>query len=340
MFRHIVVPLDGSMHAEQALPIAARLARAMGASLTLLRAVPLAQDLVWQSMGPMPDIASALEEEEKRASTYLEHVATFDLLKDIPVTTVVTEGTAAGRILAEEQDRDADLIVMCSHGETGMKRWMLGSVSLNVVRHTTVPVLLLRPTGEGTLTTARELPAQVRLLVPFDGSLMSEAALEPALVLTQALSAPQAGWLHLMGVVSLQTTKFMTAETQQAAVDAAKDYLVSVEERLRKQTAGTPLTVTSSVVIHSDVAEALVEAAEVGSNLEPREGAQGCDMIAMSTHGRSGLAHWVMGSVTERVLDATRLPLLIVRPATPAATRDESESMREEPHLSSWPGLL
>ena len=74
------------------------------------------------------------------------------------------------------------------------------------------------------------------------------------------------------------------------------------------------LQVTASFAFGTDVAEVLIELAEDGEYLEDDEEVDGCDLIAMATHGRSGPERWAMGSVSERILGATRLPLLIVRP--------------------------
>jgi len=87
----------------------------------------------------------------------------------------------------------------------------------------------------------------------------------------------------------------------------ARSYLATVAERVESKVTGSMLAVTSSVELASDVASALLGVAE-------QEGPGGCDLIAISTHGRGGLERWVMGSVTQRLLDTTRLPMLSVRP--------------------------
>lgn len=344
MFHHLLVPLDGSSRAELALPVAARLARTLGATLTLLRAVPPPEDLVWQSIGPLYDASRVLEHEWTQAEAYVQRVAASELLEGLQVVPMVTGGNAAQRILIEAQRKSTDLIIMCCHGETGFKRWASGSVSLKVVRQSSVPVLLLRPAVEGMVALPHILPQQVRVLVPLDGSPLAEEALAPALALTQALSAPQAGWLQLRGIVPLFTPELTTPDKIEAAMEAGQTYLASVEHRLLEQVAAANanVTIASSVAMRQDVAHALVELAEVGDGGEQREGLPASDLIAIATHGRSGLAHWAMGSVTERVLDATRLPMLIVRPQQAAASRPAKREKREErePEMVSWPGLL
>ena len=94
----------------------------------------------------------------------------------------------------------------------------------------------------------------------------------------------------------------------------AAHYLSGVTERVEKElTAEHGLVITWSVALNEDVADELIRMAELGDYPGTLE-VQGCNLIAMATHGRGGLQRWMMGSTTERVLDGTRLPLLIVRP--------------------------
>jgi len=95
----------------------------------------------------------------------------------------------------------------------------------------------------------------------------------------------------------------------------AHAYLDAVKHQLREVSlADLKLQITSSVVVDTDVADALMRIAEVSEDMEAIEGFKASDVIAIATHGRSGFKRWVMGSVTERTLGTTRLPLLIVRP--------------------------
>jgi nucleotide-binding universal stress UspA family protein len=341
MFHDLLVPLDGSTRAELALPVAARLARATGATLTLLRVVPPLDDLIWQSIGPLRDVSKVHEQEQAHADVYMQQIAACEMLVGLHVIPLVAQGDAAQRILAEAQAKPTDLIIMCSHGETGFKRWAIGSVSLKVARQSPIPLLLLRPAADKAATLTQTLPQQIRILVPLDGSQLAEEALAPALALTEALSAPEPGWLHLIGIIPLFTPELTTPHKVQAAVEAGQEYLASVEYRLQQQAekADIHLTVSASVTLRQDVPYALAELAEVGDGLGQREGLPGCDVIAMATHGRSGLAHWALGSVTERVMDATRLPMLIVRPQQAAASKPAARKERD-PEMVSWPGLL
>ncbi|MBE3560467.1 MAG: universal stress protein [Ktedonobacteraceae bacterium] len=342
MFQKIVVPLDGSSLAEQALPVAARLARAGSSSLLLLRIVPPLHQYAWYPVEPVADLSDLLEQERVRATNYLQGLTSSETLQGIDVSIAVLDGDPADTILSATAREQASLIVMCSHGETGFRRWMLGSVSVKVARHSDVPVLVLRPDPHNITAPFMSKTGPVRILVPLDGSERAEESLIPAARLAQVLSAPEAGALHLACVIPYEN------EDQELAIQLAQEYLVNIEQRLRASEPGKQLTITSSVTLHIDVAQALVELAEQGKGMEEIEGFKGCDLIAITTHGRGGVTRWVMGSVTERILDATKLPLLIIRahktrekPARePETTTTGQDSTGAGDDPQSWIGLL
>lgn len=309
MSQSILVPLDGSALAWQAVPVAARIARATGGTLHLLRVVVLPLERFWLGINPIQHLTKSEQDATEQATAYLKQVAESEELLGLRVTTHVVTDNPAPAILAIAQQQNATLIVLCSHGETGLSRWMLGSVALKVARRSPVPVLILRPETPGILIPLTESLHPVRVLVPLDGSLVAEEALEPALALTSALSAPAPGSLHLASVLP-----FYQPEAHMPLVQAVQDYLASVERRLQERKRGTPLALTSSLLLHIDIASALIELAEKGRGMEYLTGFTGCDAIAIATHGQGSAQRWMLGSITERVLTATKLPLLMIRP--------------------------
>lgn len=343
MFQRILVPLDGSLLAESALPAAARIARATGAKLTLLRAVVPLEDLAWQAKGMAMNIGQVFERERAEASSYLQRIGAIEPLHGLNVHTQVVQGHPVQTILYEAQTYAMDLIVMCSHGDSGVKRWMMGSVSRKVARHSHVPVLLLRPQDNGTIAQFPEELQQVRILVPLDGSPLAEEALAPAIALCKAVSSTKPAALHLASVIPPFTVQ-ITGMEQEQIVKAAQSYLTSIEQRLQQQGDASELTITSSVTldVDVDVAHALVELAETGKGMEEIKDFTGCDVIVMSTHGRGGLAHWMIGSVTERVLDATKRPILIAHPKEIHVRQQAEQREREISSVSevSWVGLF
>lgn len=187
MFKHILVPLDGSARAEQALPIAVSLARATNGKVTLVRAVyPLTRFM--ESVGEivLPDI---LDETEPVAKEYLEGIATKSGLKDIRIATKVVTGHPAQAIIEAAHEDDVDLVVMCSHGYTSAMRWSLGSVAEKVARYAPSPVFILH---DGTALVAEGAVPRgtVRVLVPPDGPEYAETAIMPAALPASELSVP------------------------------------------------------------------------------------------------------------------------------------------------------
>ncbi|HEX9131686.1 MAG TPA: universal stress protein [Ktedonobacteraceae bacterium] len=322
MFKRILVPLDGSPRAESALAVAARVARASDGTIVLLQVINIPAMYTPYIYGP--DMAQSpmyaqelIDIEQLNAEKYLAEIAKSDTLAGIEVEKTVIPGTAGMIILDTASGEHIDLIVMCSHGETGFKRWALGSVAQHVSRHSSVPVLVLREDGTAPTSAFPDRLRPLRsiiALVALDGSKMAEATLEPAAYLVAALAAPSQGTLLLSTVVNWQPAR-NKFEKQEQVLDEARRYLTGIAERLQGgEFAKLDLAVEWSIEESKDVADALIKAAERGASTESSHEFTGCDLIAIATHGRGGMQRLVMGSVTERVLGATKLPMLIVRP--------------------------
>lgn len=310
MFRRILVPLDGSEPAQRALAVAAQLAHALDGTLILVRMVqPPLQPAI--SLAPSLEVEEQiLSEELERATTYLAQMTQQPELAGIKHETAALVGFPTEKILDAVDTHQADSIILCSHGRTGLLRWALGSVAQRVVHHASVPVLLLHQQGPAFATDAQH---PLRALIPLDGSKQAEAAVEPAAKLVRALAPQGQGILHLVQVVRLP------AAESEAALQEAQAYLSRTAENLRKAPLAH-LKVTWSAIADKDVAGALVDLAQSGQTSQDAGSTSSFDLIAMATHGRGGLQRWVMGSVTERVLSASKLPLLVVRPKEVANT--------------------
>jgi nucleotide-binding universal stress UspA family protein len=306
MFTRILVPLDGSDRAEQAIPVAARIAHASNGTVILVQAAPIPLDFQTELYSD-----TVIGEGKARSSHYLDTVCRVAELVGVKTEARVEYGDVAPSILTAIEPLDVDLIVMCSHGYTGFKRWALGSVAQKIISHSPVPVLVLR--DGGPVLSAKPVYA----LVALDGSPLAESVLAPIAQLLAALAPFAHKTLHLMRVVDLPVSygRFaVNAPFDQLREDAKREahqYLATVADRLTEGDDTLPdLTVTTSIAVNPDVAEALIQTAEQ----ELHSG--GCfDLVAMATHGRGGLQRWVMGSVTERVLHATKLPMLVVHSA-------------------------
>jgi len=337
MFQRILVPLDGSNGSERAIPVAARIARASGGSILFIRVVLPPAEVGTFGAGLRGTIAMkpAIEASEKElagAASYLAAIiaAYADELAGIETEMDVAAGAASPIIFSTAHYEHVDLVVMCSHGETGLKRWVLGSVAQQAVRHSPVPVLVLNE--HGMVPPVLYAAHSLRILVPLDGSALAEAAVEPAAQLIAALAAPAHCELHLLRVVDLpsaygrmKSQAHISDNMQEEARKEAGTYVQAMAERLRETTfAAFKLNITWSVAVNSDVAGTIIKQAE------QTESSDGYDVIAIATHGRGGLKRLVMGSVTEHLLGATRLPLLIVRPQPAQYKPTTSEPAVEE----------
>jgi len=328
MFQRMLLPLDGSKRAERAIPLAARIARASGGSLIFLRVVGTQIEFGTYITEPSVLIQEALETNLTRAIDYLARIKASHDLAGIETTVEVRSGGAAQTILDVAQMRHVDLIVMCRHGETGFKRWVLGSVAQQVARHSPLPVLVLRdggPVPTGSFPDPTHPLRAVMGLVALDGSVEAEAVLEPAAKLVAALAAPARGILRLTRVVDLPANEHERSSHEridpamkEEVLCAANTYLSDVADRLRSgPLAELKLTIVCSVAMGKDVASALLSVAETGKDAEGTARLGSCDLMALATHGRGGLQRLALGSVTERVLGATKQPLLVVHTCPP-----------------------
>jgi nucleotide-binding universal stress UspA family protein len=336
MFKRILVPLDGSELAEQALPVAAQIARASDGSLLLFGVVTTPVEYGPPYVAPVNGYG--IEQAElKKMSEYLQRAASSSILAGVPVETQAMTEAVAPAILTAEQTYQADLVVMSSHGYTGIKRWMLGSVAQKVARHSSVPVLVLR--AGGTPLTMDQPP---RVLVPLDGSPLAEAAIEPAIQLAAAFSWIVPGEVCLLRVITVPAVggKFRGAyiDYERAVLAeeklAAHTYLQALKQQFRESMPAS-MQLTSSIMVDTDVAGAIIYAGEPDRATSDEAYAA----IVMATHGRTGLRRWALGSITERVLGATRLPLLIVRPKAVQEQREPVEAGNKEGDVP-WVGLL
>ncbi len=335
MFKRILVPLDGSGRAEQALPVAARLARTSSGSLVLVRVVSTSPEH-YPSAPAKPTLAQTVSEADRTlAESYLEGIASSQLLNGIHVKTEVYVGLVAPIILSVASSEKVDIIVICSHGFTRVKRWVLGSVAEKVAHNADVPVLILRedsPTATEKLSNGKQ---PLHILVPLDGSDYAKAVLAPAAYLATGLTESGNGLLCLTHVVlaphdkkakgSDGTTGSDQKSNSNEDVQHAKEYLAAMVSNINDgyiapDIANLHLKVTSDVVVGSDVAQELLSIAEHGDGAAPSKKVD-FDIIAMTTHGHSGIQRWATGSVTGRVLHAAHMPLLIVRPADLARNR-------------------
>jgi nucleotide-binding universal stress UspA family protein len=307
--KRVIVPMDGSALAEQAIPVGAYLANLFDSPLELVHIIdqPLRDATPEQIILPSPD---SVRKDLMAVAERYEIVAR--------ASCNVLTGDPVQRLLKiSERDPDA-VIVMATHGRGGVVRALLGSVADKVVRGASGPVVLVRPTKE-PLTTAFNVSS---ILVALDGSEFAERALPPALEIAQRCGAK----LHLVRVVeSLWTLAYPTSpydgatpdpyviqELDEQLTDDATQYLKGVASRLRADGAD----VTWSVARGRPVDEIAVTAQAINAGL-----------IVTTTHGRGGVSRMFQGSVATGLMSHSIVPLMIV----PAEPVEPKASIRYEP---------
>ncbi len=289
MTARILVPLDGSALAEQALSCAVTLSRSLLADLVLFRAVSVSSDTqeLLDKAGLDSDVL--MRHLETEADEYLQATAHLLLQKTgARADHIVQRGLAADAIVDYVDEKDFHLIVMASHGYSGLELWTHGSVAERVMQAASVPVLLVRAQA----TAPHDLkPKPCRgILVPLDGSALAEQALPQATTVARALGCE----MTLFHV----SVAFLFEFASQAADRMAVAYLNKVANRLREQDIRVSVAIGTGLV-----AESILSYANTHS----------VDLIALCTHGRTGLVRWTLGSVADRVFRAGTIPILMVR---------------------------
>ncbi len=316
MFKRILVPLDGSARAERAAFVAARCARSTGSGVLLLRVVHAPARVGLTGEPPILAMAAA-EEDVLQVSAYLEQFARREEFRDVDVETEALEGDVASTILEVAAEDRVDALMLCSHGRSGLTRWAFGSVAHRLVRYSPVPVFVLRAKDP---TFPTDETRGLRALVALDGSGRAEHAILPAADLIESLSGGKQATLRLVRVVVVPDTSGSGAHDVASSdvadrthqlhahmIEEANSYLREVTDRLMEvELAGRMVVVEHEVITHADVGSVLIDAAT--GVISP----VACDIIAIATHGRTGVQGWMVGSIAERVLDAAPIPLLVV----------------------------
>lgn len=299
MYRKIMVPLDSSDLSESILPYARWFAKAFKPQVELLHVIdPEAiSRLVEPSAGRYADV---VQMDEKRAVLeYLESVA-GSFPDPMAVSCHAGVGKAAEMIVKRAIAQSATLITMATHGRTGIQRWLLGSVANKVLHEATTPLLLVRPSEKSESTGVAALKT---IIIPLDGSSLAEEMLPHVAVLAEKMN---------LRILLLQT--FGLPESVQYSADGqvpnwkqileqmregAESYLKEIAERFQRE----GLTRVSTMALQGEAAEHIIEIARRSPD----------NLVAMCTHGRSGVARLVLGSVTEKVVRYSGEPVLVIR---------------------------
>lgn len=289
----VLIPLDGSRLAEHALAFLPALSHFGHLDVTLVSVIDFADDLL---------DAVATEEQEREhnlLSTYLREVAS-DLEKHLgaKVHTETVRGTASQEILEQVEAVSPDLVVISTHGRSGIARWQRGAVADKVIRAARCQVLIVGPKAmeQGQWLEAEAVPPFKHILVPLDGSDTAEAALSTAMLFATQFNS-QIHLFQVMPYVPLAVGFWDTpTKVAEEVLDSGREYLAGVVEKL-----AAPQQVVTEVSIGSP-------SMELDSYIEANE----IDLVVMTSHGRGGVARAALGSVTDRMVGVGP-PVLVVR---------------------------
>jgi len=295
LYERILVPLDGSESAQLALPYAEKLAGRLGSRITFIYVIESADDKQYQMH--QLDLQKIVEATKSGIEVYLDERGG----KEVKVDAVILTGNPAEEIVNYSDKENIGLIVMSTHGRSGIKRWAMGSVADKVLRATAKPLALIR--GRRAEPGASEKGMLNKILATLDGSKQSEAVipyveelaskLKTEVIVLQVV-APD---YHIYTAGGPEYGVYSEQQIDSARA-FARDYLERIVASLKEKGIAAMSHVMSGTA--TDEIIKFADASDIG-------------LVAMITHGRSGVSRWALGSVAERVLRAGNAPLLLIR---------------------------
>ncbi len=296
MFRKILVPLDGSKIAEAVIPFAREIAARSDAELLFVTVVQ--QVSVWDAALSL----QVLKRESEIAADYLATVERDVSGEGQKVATRVLAGDAAEAVLAAADDGGVDLIAISTHGRSGIARWVFGSVATHILERASIPLLVLRP-KEGEDRGAPG-PAVKKILVPLDGSEVANSVLPVVEEFAKTMGASLVLYHSVAPLSAYPGFESVGAAALSDAVEEMQKQAREILARAAEEVKSRGVEVTT-VVSLATAADGVLSAAD---ELD-------VDLIAIATHGRSGLGRVVLGSVADAVVRRSAdVPCLVIRP--------------------------
>ena len=287
MYEKILVPLDGSEVAEQAIPYVERLTQKLKSEVILIT-VCLPGD-------PL----------ERALTEYIERRAEKIQSLGVNARSLCIEGDSATSIIDFAEKNKVGLIVISTHGKTGISHWPLGSIASKVVQRSNIPVFLVRSSQPGKAPADNELD---KILVTLDGSQFSEAIIPHVEKLAKSMNSE----VTLLRVIEPAKLPQLAAYSDREKYE--KDFMAKMEREAerylaKKRTAleSKGVKVNSAFLIGKPVETILQYSEEKSANL-----------VALTTHGFSGISKWAYGSVASKIIEGSPKPILLVRPPLPA----------------------
>lgn len=303
MIQRVLVPLDGSDMAAQVLPHVRALATLFEARVTLMRAT--ADEVQNDDIGPGPD--------------FLAFAAADLASTGIGTDTLVVQGRPADAILDTAAQQSIDLIAMCTHGRGGIRRFVLGSVAASLIGNTSMPLLLVR----GKPASVDGAPTQTidyrKILVPLDGSPLAASVLPlvadiaaktgAIIVLLRAMPEPNE---EAATSNSIQILRSMTGVAPEGA-DGQTPNPYSDQLEREREGAQSSLDLAAADLQRAGIkVETIVEFGPAAETILRVASTEDAHLIAMGTHGRTGLQRFLLGSVADRVVRYSEAPVLLM----------------------------
>ncbi|HEX4988203.1 MAG TPA: universal stress protein [Candidatus Binatia bacterium] len=299
MFTRILTPLDGSKTAEKVLPYARFVAEQLKLPIELLAVVDIVEMTTHISADRALHLDTMIEDSVRNSEQYLGRVAgTFP---GASTKCRVEKGKAEQVIIETAAADEGTLITMATHGRSGINRWLLGSIAEKVLRGATNPLLVVRATEEAKADNVATLKS---IVMPLDGSELAESVLPTVaelaktlkleVVLFRAYSIPYSAYASAEGYYAVDYEELLKAMREEAV-----DYLEKKTEAVKK----LGIDKVSCVAKEGFAADEIISLSRKSAD----------NLIAMCTHGRSGVKRWVLGSVTETVVRHSADPVLVIR---------------------------
>jgi nucleotide-binding universal stress UspA family protein len=297
VYRRLLVPLDGSRTAAAVLPYARTIAKTLKLPVELLSVVDIGALAAHVSHGGARYFETIIAGSVRISEQYLKRIA--NTFPDHEVKCTIEKGKAED-VIIEKAGSGATLTAMATHGRSGFNRLLLGSVAEKVLRGSTNPLLLIRPSEE----THSEGEAILRkVIVPLDGSEEAESVLPAAVELAKTLELEVLllrAYPRFNTYAGADDYNAVNYEVIRGALrNEAQSYLERKVGELKRKGVGK----VSFTIPEGSGAGAIVAFGRRTPD----------NLIAMCTHGRSGVKRWVLGSVTEKVVRLSRDPVLIIR---------------------------
>ena len=300
MYTRLLIPLDGSKTAEKVLPYARFLAARLKLPVELLEVIDIVEIAKLLTPEKAHYLNTVLENRIQSSEQYLRAVAgTFP---GANVKCMVEKGTAAEVIIEKAAADKGTLISMATHGRSGLNRWLLGSVAEKVLRGATNPLLLVKATDEAKTEGEANLKS---VIVPLDGSELAEQVLPTVAELAKELKLEVIlfrAYTIPLSALAVDPEGYYVA-TDEELISAMRDEAVAYLEKKAEEMKNLGVEKVSHVAEYGLASDEIISFARKTPD----------NLIAMCTHGHTGVKRWVLGSVTETVVRHSGDPVLVIR---------------------------